>query len=72
MSSRCRLNNTNPNFDVPVSVTFTADGDHTIVRLEHGELQRYGARAAEVAASIAGEGGWPLILSLYGECCAVS
>ncbi len=61
-----------PDFEVPVTVTFTADGEDTIVQLEHGELQRYGARAAEVAASISGDGGWPFILSHYQARCAGS
>lgn len=52
-------------FEVPVTVTFTPDGDHTLVRLEHGDLQRYGERAAEVAKSVASDGGWPGLLAAY-------
>lgn len=52
-------------FEVPVTVTFTADGAHTIVRLEHSELQRYGERAGEVAASVGSDGGWPGLLAAY-------
>jgi len=58
-----------PDFEVPVTVTFRADGDHTLVRLEHGELQRYGERAAEVAASIGSDGGWPGLLAAFRAYC---
>ena len=56
-------------FMVEVEVTFTAEDDGTLVRLEHRNLERYGERAAEVAASISGDGGWPGILEGFRQCC---
>lgn len=58
-----------PDFEVEVEVTFIPMGEKTEVRLEHRNLERYGARSSEVAASISGEGGWPGILNRFCICC---
>ncbi|WP_443147504.1 hypothetical protein [Prosthecomicrobium sp. N25] len=55
-----------PAIDKPVEVTFTADGDGTVVRLEHRGLEVYGGKAAGVRAIYDSEGGWTGILALYG------
>jgi len=56
-------------FLVEVEVKFAADGDGTLVRLEHRNLERYGQKATDVATSIGGENGWPAILQNYCTCC---
>lgn len=56
-----------PDFEVEVEITFTPVGDKTEVRLEHRNLERYGANAPAVSATLAGEGGWPGILANYSE-----
>lgn len=58
-----------PEFEVEVEVTFKSVGEQTEVRLEHRNLERYGAVAPEIAQSISGEGGWPSILASFGACC---
>lgn len=54
-----------PDFEVEVDVTFVADGDGTQVRLEHRNLERYGAQAKDMQLSFAGERGWRWILAQY-------
>lgn len=54
-----------PEFEVEVEVTFVADGDHTLVTLEHRNLERYGARAEEIAQSIGSPTGWQAILAEF-------
>ncbi len=58
-----------PEFEVEVEVTFTPLGEQTEVRLEHRNIERYGEKAPEVAASISGEDGWPEILNCFRQCC---
>lgn len=54
-----------PNLMTEVEVTFTADGDGTVVRLEHRGLEAYGARAADLAATLGSPGGWPGLMDLF-------
>ena len=56
-----------PEFETTVEVTFTADGDHTIVDFEHRDLERYGERAAEIRGGYESgmDGGWGELLARY-------
>lgn len=54
-----------PQFEVEVDVRFVPDDGQTLVTLEHRNLERYGARATEIADSIGGEAGWPDILASF-------
>jgi uncharacterized protein YndB with AHSA1/START domain len=49
-----------PNFSTEVELTFEPDGAGTRVTLEHRHLERFGADAAQFAASL--NGGWTAIL----------
>ena len=48
-----------------VEMTFTADGDDTLVALEHRDLDKHAEGAANVAAGMASVHGWPLILASF-------
>jgi uncharacterized protein YndB with AHSA1/START domain len=49
-----------------VEIEFVADGpDATLVKLEHRNLERMGAKAETVRASIDSEGGWTAILAAF-------
>ena len=51
-----------------VEVTFEARGDaSTIVTLVHRGFEVHGHAAASMRDSVAGEGGWAHLLSLYAE-----
>jgi uncharacterized protein YndB with AHSA1/START domain len=56
-----------PGFETTVEVTFTADGDVTVVEFEHRDLERYGARAAEVRGGYDSgmDGGWGELLARF-------
>ena len=54
-----------------VEVLFTEKNGQTTVDFEHRCIERLGAGAEELAASVAGEGGWPAILELYAKAAAV-
>lgn len=56
------------NFSVDVRVTFTAAEDGTDVRLEHCNLEKYGAETDMVRQSIGSAGGWTGILAQYCDC----
>jgi len=56
-----------PDFEVELEIRFTPDGEYTVVELEHRHLERFGARAHEIAASLGGKDGWPGILVSYVE-----
>ena len=49
-----------PNFETELEITFTALTAGTHVRLEHRNLERFGANAEAVAASL--RNGWPSIV----------
>jgi hypothetical protein len=49
-----------PDFETEVEITFEPQGQGTRVRLEHRNLERYGADAEAIAASLGG--GWPTIV----------
>jgi uncharacterized protein YndB with AHSA1/START domain len=53
-----------PGFATTVEVTFTVDGDATVVAFEHRDLERYGERAAEVRGGYESgmDGGWAALL----------
>ncbi|HEV7321650.1 MAG TPA: SRPBCC family protein [Ensifer sp.] len=55
-----------PDFRTEVELTFvrTADGG-TTVRLEHRDLQNYGAKAEEARKSLDSEGGWAGLLGAF-------
>lgn len=57
-----------PALRVEVEVRFAADGDQTIVRLEHRDLEQFGERGREMADSVGGDNGWPAILADYAAC----
>jgi uncharacterized protein YndB with AHSA1/START domain/uncharacterized protein YciI len=46
------------NFVTELEVRFLPEGTGTLVELEHRNLDRFGAKAAEVRASLDAEGGW--------------
>lgn len=48
-----------------VEIAFEADGDGTVVKLEHRNIERFGERYAEMRNGIAGTNGWPAILAAY-------
>ncbi|GII78617.1 ATPase [Sphaerisporangium rufum] len=55
-----------PELVTEVRVTFTPqDGDRTRVELEHAHLDRFGARAAQMAAVFGSANGWPGMLDAY-------
>jgi uncharacterized protein YndB with AHSA1/START domain len=57
-----------PNFITEVEVTFTPEGlQRTRVELEHRNLERYGATAADLRKEVDSDGGWALILEAYRE-----
>jgi uncharacterized protein YndB with AHSA1/START domain/uncharacterized protein YciI len=56
-----------PDFETTVEVSFTPDGDHTIVEFEHRDLERFGDKAAEVRGDYESgmDGGWGELLAGY-------
>jgi hypothetical protein len=51
-----------------VEVRFQAQGtDTTLVTLEHGKLDAFGAAAAKVRQAISSEGGWGALLGAYAN-----
>lgn len=57
-----------PEFHTEVEARFVAEGpDRTRVEFEHRNLDRYGERAAEMAAALGSEGGWLGILRTYAS-----
>jgi uncharacterized protein YndB with AHSA1/START domain len=48
-----------------VEVSFTPDGEATVVVLEHRRLERHGATAAALRDGIGSEGGWGELLGLF-------
>jgi uncharacterized protein YndB with AHSA1/START domain len=51
-----------------VEVTFTAvDPTTTVVRLEHGCLERHGEGAIGLHSGVSGEGGWTVLLGRFGD-----
>lgn len=52
-----------PDFHTEIEITFTASGGGTRVRLEHRNLERFGAAAETMAKSL--NGGWALIVGAY-------
>ena len=55
-----------------VEVTFTREGDGTRVELEHRGFERRAEGGAQVAESVAGEGGWSGLLVAYAEAAQAS
>ncbi len=57
-----------PELITEVEVQFIAEGSGTRVELEHRNIERFGAKAAEVAGMIGSDaGGWLFILGLFAE-----
>ncbi len=52
-----------PDFETIVEVSFTADGDNTIVEFEHRDLERFGDKAAQTRDAM--DGGWGELLEGY-------
>jgi uncharacterized protein YndB with AHSA1/START domain len=52
-----------PAFETEVEITFEAHGAGARVRLEHRNLERYGADAEKIAVTLGG--GWPTIVELF-------
>ena len=50
-----------------VTITFTADGDGTLVQLTHAGWEILGADAARGRASYASPDGWASVLGLFAE-----
>ena len=55
-----------------VEVTFTREGEGTRVVLEHRGFERRADGGAQVAESVAGEGGWSGLLVAYAEAAQAS
>jgi len=56
-----------PDLITEVEVTFTPDGDGTVVDLEHRDLERMGDQAEAMAETVSGPGGWPALLQLFAD-----
>jgi uncharacterized protein YndB with AHSA1/START domain len=56
-----------PHLVTEVEVTFTPDGDGTLVELEHRDLERMGEKAEAMRETVSGPGGWPGLLALFAE-----
>jgi len=56
-----------PDLMTEVEVTFTPDGDGTVVDLEHRDLERMGDQAEAMAETVGGPGGWPALLQLFAD-----
>lgn len=57
-----------PDLITEVEVQFIPDGAGTRVELEHRNIERFGAKAAEMAGMIGSDaGGWLMILGLYAQ-----
>jgi uncharacterized protein YndB with AHSA1/START domain len=56
-----------PDLVTEVELRFVPDGDGTRVELEHRNLERLGARAAEVRAAVSSDGGWPILLQRFAD-----
>jgi uncharacterized protein YndB with AHSA1/START domain len=52
-----------PDFETTVEVLFEEQGDTTVVRFEHRDLERMGEGAAEQFESM--DGGWGMLLDLF-------
>ena len=58
--------NLDPNHASRIDVTFTPDGDGTVVVVEHSEFAGHKA-AAELRAAVMDTGGWPTLLTSFRE-----
>jgi len=56
-----------PDLITEVEITFTPDGDGTVVDLEHRDLERMGDQAEAMAETVGGPGGWPALLQLFAD-----
>lgn len=55
-----------PSRATEVEVTFEGQGEQsTIVTLEHRGFEVHAEAGPEMRESVAGEGGWPMLLGLY-------
>ncbi len=55
-----------PGLETEVELTFTPMGDReTRVELEHRNLERFGAKAEQVASQVGAPGGWTKVLEAY-------
>jgi uncharacterized protein YndB with AHSA1/START domain len=56
-------------FETIVEVTFTAEGEETVVAFEHRGLERYGERAEELRGGYESgmDGGWAALLAGFKE-----
>lgn len=54
-----------PEFSTEVEITFTPDGDETVVAFEHRDLERYGDKAAEQRNGM--DVGWGALLDSFGR-----
>jgi uncharacterized protein YndB with AHSA1/START domain len=52
-----------PNLETTVEVNFVADGDHTIIRFEHRDLENFGPAAAPLREGM--DAGWGSLLDGY-------
>ena len=57
-----------PAFETEVEILFEAVADGTCVRLEHRNLERFGASVEKIAAGL--NGGWPTQLHLFSQLAA--
>ena len=48
-----------------VEILFEPDGEGTLVKLEHRNIERFGAKWEQMRAGISSPGGWPGILQAY-------
>lgn len=52
-----------PNLHTDLEFTFRADGEGTLVTLEHRDMERFGHQAERRRALL--DGGWPIILAAF-------
>ena len=56
-----------PTLVTEVELNFSAVTNGTRLTLEHRDLDRYGARAAEMVGLFASQGGWDGLLTTYAK-----
>ena len=56
-----------PNLSTEVEILFQPDGEGTLVRLEHRDIERFGDKWEEMRAGISSPAGWPGILQAFAD-----
>ena len=56
-----------PDLHTEVEILFQPDGEGTLVKLEHRNIERFGEKWEDMRRGISSQGGWPGILGSYAE-----